>query len=232
MVSLATFLASWLLNAAAFGQPAPVANAGLEEGEAGPTRWSWSTGENGKGEFQWETGIAHTGRRCVRVSKIGAAGYTSLVSDFVPVQAGKVYEVSAWVYPLKSVARGVYFMICQHPPTGTAEQLPNTFGNTAEMLVGGEWQRLTVKVGIREGNTRLTIHCIQAFGPSDIRWDDFAVAEAAPPPPPRYEPPVRETAPDLAPAQAIVRARPRARVKVETQSGRPRLFVDGKPVPW
>jgi hypothetical protein len=209
-----------------------VPNAGMEEGPDGPSRWTWATGEGGQGEFATETTIKHGGNRSFRVTKDGAVGYTDLCSEPFAVEAGTAYEITAWVYPIRNVRRGVYFMINELPAGGDREQLPNTFGSTTQPLIAGEWQQVQVKLTTREGIDRLRIHCIQAFAPSELCWDDFRVAEAGEEAKPRYEPPDKEPLPDLAPAQAIVAKRPRAAVRVEQRAGRPRLFLDGKPVPW
>jgi hypothetical protein len=233
-------LVAWLMvglgGGLAWGQEkagAPVVpNAGWEEGdEKGPSRWTWGLGEGGKGQFHWETQIAHTGHHSFRVLKQGVRGYTVLLSDFVPVEAGKEYRVSAWVYPLKRVPRGVYLMVSQYAASG-AQQPPNAFGNMEEALDAEQWQQVSVRVQVRPGVSRIRIHCLQAFVPSEVCWDDVEVLEASQEPPPRYEPPPEERLPDLEPAKAVVARRPQAWAKVELQGERPRLVVDGKVVPW
>jgi hypothetical protein len=211
-----------------------VPNAGMEEGDRVPTHWSAAAGEGGTGEFAWVEAPVHGGRKAFRVRKIGSAGHTLLSGGMVPVEPGQTVQVSAWVYPRVNVRRGVYFMISQYRADSDEWQLPNTFGSTTAPLIGGQWQPLRLAVAIRPGNTRLRIQCVQAFGPSDVVWDDFAVTagdavvEAAP----RYEAPPKESLPDLAAAEAIVAARPRARVEVDRNQGRPRLSLDGQAVPW
>jgi len=209
-----------------------IPNPGMEDGAEGPEHWQWSTGENGLGEFTWEAEQTHGGQHSFHVRKLGSGGYTDLCSDTIAVQPGRTYRISAWVYAARNVPRGVYFMVNQIPAGSATEQLPNTFGDTALPLHAGEWQQVTVDVAVRPGNDRVRIHCIQAFVPSDVLWDDFEITEPALEPPPRYEPPTKEPLPDLEHARAVVRARARASAQVETRGGRPRLSVDGKPVPW
>lgn len=217
----------------ASAQGLPVPNAGMEDGVGGPSQWSWSTGEDGQGEFAVHTAVKHGGERSFRVKKEGAAGYTDLCSAMVPVSGGTTYEVTAWAYPIRNVRRGVYFMVNQFPADSDQEELPNTFGSTTTPLVANEWQQVRVRITTREDTVRIRIHCIQAFTPSELCWDDFGLAEADDGgAKPRYEPPEPEPLPDLAPAQETVRSRPRAAVRVEQRAGRPRLFVDDKPVPW
>lgn len=209
-----------------------VPNASFEQGADAPTGWVWHTGEDGEAEFEWLGDIAHTGARSFRVKKIGSTGYSTLTSDFIQVKSGTTYLVRAWVRPLVQVRRGVYLMVTQHTADSPDQQLPNTFGNSNLPLVADEWQEATARVTLREGNTRLRVQCLQAFLPSEVCWDDLQVEEAGAEPPPRYEPPVPEVLPDLEPARRIVSRRQRAQVQVTQVGGRPRLSVDGKPVPW
>jgi hypothetical protein len=223
-----------LLSVAALAQAAEpvVPNAGMEEGDSAPTGWTAGSGEGGTGEFAWVDTPVHGGRKAFRVKKIGSVGHTLLSGGMVSVEAGQTVQVSAWVYPSANVRRGVYFMISQYRADSDEWQLPNTFGSTTAPLLGGQWQPLTVAVSMRPGNTRLRLQCVQAFGPSDIVWDDFAVATAGAEAKPRYEPPTKEPLPDLAAAKAVVAARQRAQVLIDRSQGRPRLSLDGRPVPW
>ncbi len=221
-----------MLLAATAALAVPVPNAGLEDGAQAPSGWDASVGEGGTAEFAWVTEPVHSGRRGFRVTRTDGLGFSRLSSDFLPVEAGKTYRVTAWVYALKSVKRGVYFMLSQYPAESAAENLPNAFGDTGRSLVKNTWQMIDATVTIRPGSTRLRIHCIQAFAPSDLVWDEFAVAEAAEAPKPRYEKPEAEVLPPLESARAVVAKRAKAQVRVDTSQGRPRLFVDGQPVPW
>lgn len=228
-----TLMALAVLCTVAAAQDRPmVPNGSFEEGQEGPVGWVWHTGEGSEGEFQWRDDIARTGGRSFRVHKLGSVGFTTLTSDFITVTPGKTYLVRAWVWPLSRVRRGVYLMVSQHTADSSDQQLPNAFGDTHQPFVPGQWQPVTAKVTVREGNTRLRVQCLQAFATSDVCWDDLEVEEAGAEPPARYEPPVAEELPDLEPARQIVAARPRAQVRVEQVGGRPRLFVDGQPVPW
>lgn len=209
-----------------------VPNAGFEQGADGPTGWVWHTGEDGQAEFQWRDDVAHTGQRSFRVRKIDGVGYSTLTSDFIGVTPGNTYLVRVWVRPMAPARRGVYLMVTQHAADSDEQQHPNAFGNTNLPLVADEWQEVTARVTVREGNTRLRVQCLQAFLPSDVCWDDLQVEQAGEEPPPRYEPPVPELLPELEPARQIVSRRQRARVEIAHVGGRPRLSVDGRSVPW
>lgn len=183
----AVILAVIILATAAFAQVVP--NAGFEEDKDGvPVSWSWRTGEGGQGQSEWATTPVHTGQHSFRNKRQGATGYTALDSDYVTVTPGQTYRVTAWLYPMKPIRRGVYFMITQHKPGEAGDDLPNIFGRTTEPFVQQTWQQITVKLTVRGGIDRLRIHCIQAQQASDLYWDDFAVTEDAPEPAPRYEP--------------------------------------------
>ncbi len=220
---------------AAQQDPAPeVPNWGFEAGTDGPDAWTWRAAEGSGGEFEWLDDLSDEGDRSFRVRKIGAVGFTLLLSDFVPVEAGQSYRVTARVRPLHDVRRGVYLMISQHTADSDDQQLPNTFGTVHIPLEGGRWQEVTARVEVREGNARIRVSCLQAFWASDVVWDAVTVAPvgAETEPEPRYEEPVPEELPPLEPAMARVAARDRASVEVTREQRRPRLFLDGEPTPW
>ena len=232
MRTMLTVVAAVLVLSVAQAQPL-VPNAGFEAGrDDTPDHWSWRTGEGGVGQFEWATTPVHSGQRSFRVARSGNGGYTALDSDYIPVEVGKTYQVTAWVYPVKPVRRGVYFMITQHTADSAADQVPNAFGATNASFIAGTWQQISVNLTIREKMTRIRLHCIQAMLPSDLYWDDFTVEEAKPTERPLYEPPVAEILPDLAPAQALVAKRQRAQVRFDMVGARPRLFLDGKETPF
>lgn len=209
-----------------------VPNWSMEEvGEGGPARWTWSTGEGGGAQFEWAD-VAFEGRRAFRVRKTDSIGFSALVSDFVEVTPGQTYRVTARVYPFANVRRGVYLMISQHTADSAEMQYPNAFGATYIPLQRERWQEVTAEVEVREGNTRIRIHCLQAFAPSDVAWDAVEVGAPGVVLEPRYEAPVAEELPPLEPAAARLAARSRAMVEVARTPHRPRLTVDGRPTPW
>jgi len=209
-----------------------VPNWSLEAGRDEPEGWVWHTGEDSGGEFEWTDAVAYHGNRAFRVRKIGTVGYTVLLSDFVDVQPGRTYRVTARVHPFHNVRRGVYLMISQHTADSDAQQLPNAFGTVHIPLERDRWQEVTARVEVREGNTRIRVHCLQAFWASDVAWDAVEVGIAGEEPQPRYEEPVPEELPPLEPAMGRVAERERAVVEVRSDGGRPRLVLDGRPTPW
>ncbi|MEA3401458.1 MAG: beta-galactosidase [Armatimonadota bacterium] len=211
-----------------------VPNWSFEAGEEAPDAWTWRAAEGSDGEFEWLDDVSRDGDHSFRVAKIGAVGFTVLLSDFVEVEAGETYRVSARVWPFHNVRRGVYLMISQHTADSGDQQLPNTFGTVHLPLEAKRWQEVTAKVEVREGNSRIRVHCLQAFRASDVAWDAVTVVPAGEEtePEPRYEEPVPEELPPLEPAMARVAQRPRAAVEVTREHRRPRLFLDGTPTPW
>lgn len=221
------------IAALSWSQAPVVFNAGFEEGQDKPEGWSWRTGEEGQGEFEWTERLSHSGKKSFRVKFVGPVGYTALESRDIEVTPGKTYRLSAWIYPVRPVRRGVYFMISQYKPNETGEDLPNTFGATYAVFAPQTWQPITVTVSVRAGNNRLRIHCIQALASSEIYWDDFTIQEVTQEEKPRYEPPPLEAVPPLTPElRARLARRPRATAKIERRGDRPRLIVDGKPLPF
>ncbi len=209
-----------------------VPNWSMEEvGEGGPARWVWHTGEGGGAEFAWAD-VALNGERAFRVHKTDSAGYSVLLSDFIDVTPGETYQVTAHVYPHADVRRGVYLMISQHTADSDDQQYPNAFGTVHIPLQHGQWQEVTARVEVREGNSRIRVHCLQAFAPSDVAWDAVEVGPPAPEVEPRYEEPVPEELPPLEPARERLAQRDRARVEVDRRANRPRLSIDGRPTPW
>lgn len=209
-----------------------VPNWSMEEvGDGGPARWTWQAGEGGGARFEWAD-VAFEGERAFRVHKTDAIGYSALISDFVEVTPGQAYRVTARVYPFANVRRGVYLMISQYTADSDEMQYPNAFGTVHIPLQRDRWQEVTARVEVREGNTRIRIHCLQAFAPSDVAWDAVEVGAPGVEPEPRYEPPVPEEVPPLGPAAARMAQRPRAVVEVARTPHRPRLRIDGRPTPW
>lgn len=211
-----------------------VRNWSFETGIDSPDAWTWRADEGSGGEFEWLDKVSHDGDHSFKVTKIGAAGFTLLLSDFVDVEPGQSYRVSAWVRPSRDVRRGIYLMISQHTADSDDMQFPNAFGATHVPLEAERWQEVSARVEVREGNSRIRVSCLQAFWASEVAWDSVTVtpASAVPEPEPRYEEPVPEELPPLGPAMDRVAARDRAAVEVTREQRRPRLSLDGEPTPW
>ena len=226
--ALLTLLLAGALPAAG---AAPVPNAGFEEGGEALTSWTFSTGEGGTGAWAWESERTHSGKRALRMSKTNAIGYSMLSSGFIPVESGKEVEVRAWIQ-VRGRARGnAYFMISQHTADSDEMRFPNQFTVPKPWNTGDNWERIRVRVEVREGNTRIRIHCLANQAPVTVVWDDFEVGIPTEPAyQPRYEKPVAEALPPLEPAQARVARRKKAVAARKMVEGRPRLFIDGRPV--
>ena len=224
------------LCAMTFAQQAtpPVPNWSCEAGTESPSDWSWRADEGSDGEFVWLDNLAFDGTHSFKVTKPGAVGFTAVVSDFVAVEPGQSYVVSARVWPFHSIRQGAYLMVTQHTAESEDMQFPNAFGTVQTPLGAESWQEVTARVDVREGNTRIRVHCLQAFWPSTVAWDAVNVTPAAqrPEAEPRFEEPVAEALPPLRPALERLAERQPARVRISREDRRPRLFLDGTPTPF
>ena len=74
-----------------------IPNAGFESDAALPDNWSFDNAESS--EVRLEFGAkSFAGKRSARVVKTNGAGYSMMVSDFVPVTAGQTYQLSAQLH--------------------------------------------------------------------------------------------------------------------------------------
>ena len=207
-----------------------ISNAGFENGASLPDNWTFSNEDGGEG--RWEIGAkSFAGKRSARVVKTNGAGYSMLVSDFVPVTAGKTYEVSGQFHIEGNSRANIYFMVSQYVPGSDAMQFPNEFGAVQSYDTGDGWQKLKLIFPVREGNARVRIHFVMAAAPLDISWDDLQLREAKIGEnvyQPRQESPIPEVLPPLEPAIARLKARPRTVAQRRVVDGRARFFLDGK----
>jgi hypothetical protein len=150
-------------------------NADLEEGGAGPAGWYYSHSQQSTGSWSWDTSHAHSGQRGFRLHKENAQGYSALQSDYLPVEPGKPYEVTAWVKLHQPTKAGVYLVVNQYRADNKELQLPCDFGEVRRQYPAGEWQRLRLAFTARESNTRIRVLGIVAGEAADVTWDDFAL---------------------------------------------------------
>lgn len=215
-------------------QSVAVPNSSFELGDDALQNWTFSLGENGHGEWSWDTTRAHSGKRSLKMTKTNVVGHSMLASDFIAVQPGKEYDVRGWISVYGRSRGCVYFMVSQYKPDIGDMQFPNAFSVPQPHYTGEGWKQISVRLKVREGNTRLRIHCLSAFAPVTVSWDDIEVVEAAPGATdykPRYEKPVAEQLPPLETAMAIVAKRKQATASVQVIGGRARFVIDGKLAP-
>jgi hypothetical protein len=209
----------------------PVPNADFETGEKGaPAHWDFSNAEGGAGRLEWSE-AAHTGKRAARIVKSNTAGYSMLVSDFIRVEAGKSYRVSAQVHVEGRSRAKVYFMVSQYADDKNEMRLPNAFSEVRTVTTGAGWQEISLVFPVREGSTRVRVHAIMAAAPIDVTWDDFQLHEAAAIDTsykPRYEAPAAEVLPPLEPAIEALKKRKPVVAERRVIDGRVRFFIDGK----
>lgn len=222
-----------------------IPNAGLEDGGDAPAHWSIRDCDGAISRLLWDVGNVHQGKRALRVCKENWRGRSELVSDFVKVKSGTQYEVTTWVRLNRRTDADIHLMVSQYRADSDKAQLPNDLGKKPNcvFLLGtqyqthyrewvGKWRRLQTVFTIRKPNTRVRIHAVVSGESCDVSWDDFTMG------PPtkqdegiRHEPSTNESLPPLKLAKRIVASRKRAEACIEVRRGRPRLIVDGKPMP-
>ncbi|MBI3922172.1 MAG: hypothetical protein HY318_12195 [Armatimonadetes bacterium] len=223
-----------LFGAIALAQPISVSNFSFESGTDQIDHWTFTLGENGKGDWSWDTERVHDGNRSLKMTKTNVVGHSMLASEFIPVQSGKEYDVRGWISVYGRSRGCVYFMVSQYIPDIGDMKFPNAFSVPQPHYTGEGWKQISVRVKVREGNTRLRIHCLAAFAPVTVSWDDIEVVEVVPGTAdykPRYEKPVAEQLPPLEQAKAIVAKRKQATASVQVINGRARFVIDGKLTP-
>ncbi|HHX39086.1 MAG TPA: hypothetical protein GX715_03905 [Armatimonadetes bacterium] len=236
-LSLARFALLVLLFGSLFPAPASaqarlaMPNAGFEEGDKDLAGWEFSLGEEGQGDWAWETKRVHSGKRAIRVRKSNSVGYSMLASDYIPLEAGKEYEARAWVHVEGRSHANVYFMISQYTADSPEMRFPNAFSIPRPLYTGDGWKQLRVRFTVRPGNARVRIHVLLNRAPATVIWDDFELEPAAEEVyRPRYEKPRPEELPPLEQARERLQRRQRAVADRKVIDGRVRFFFDGRPV--
>jgi hypothetical protein len=209
----------------------PFPNAGFESGENGaPTGWNFSNNDGGTGSLQWSE-KSLSGQHAARVLKTNRAGYSMLVSDFIPVEAGKNYEVKARFHIEGRSRAKVYFMVSQYADDKNEMRFPNYFSGQNMLYSGAGWGELKLTFPVREGSARVKIHLLHTLEPIDISWDDLQVRELAAGDTgykPRREEPKAEGLPPLEPVMEILKKRQPVVAERRVVDGRARFFIDGK----
>lgn len=210
-----------------------IANGGFESGDAEPVGWSFAHNEGGQGRWEWSD-AAHAGRRAVRIVKTNAAGYSTVVSDFIPVTAGRHYELSAQARLNGGGASraAVSFMVSEYADGAAEPLLPNHFGEARRLPPGEAWTRISLTFPVRQGTSRVKVQALVTAAPIDVLLDDFELREAAPADAaykPRFERAAPEPLPPPEPALERLRRREPALAERRVVDGRVRFFLDGRP---
>jgi Carbohydrate binding domain len=157
---------------------ASLPNADMEEGGTEPAQWSVRQKEKSTGEGSWDIQNTHSGKRAYRLRKENAEGYLILDSAPMTVEPGKEYEVSAWVRLHQASKASIYLMVTQYSPGSKNPQPPNAFTDARRSHRAGEWERLSIRVSVREPNTLIRVHGLMARDAAEVTWDDFSVQPA------------------------------------------------------
>lgn len=230
VIIIAFLLSRATAVASAGADSVTIPNAGFEASVDGSVNWSVDHNEGSQGRFEM-TEEAHSGKRALRIIKTSAAGYSTVLSDFIPVSAGKTYEVSAHVKVKRRSRANVFFMVSQYAAEGNDVQPPYDAGPARPLPSGPEWQRISFAFLAREGTSRVKVQALMTAAPIDVIWDDFELREVpadATAYKPRIEKPKSEVLPPLEPAIERLKQRQPGVAERRVVDGRPRLFLDGK----
>ena len=188
-LAIAAVLRGLVVSASCRAAPSRIPNAGLEDGTDSPAHWSIGDRDGGTSRWSWDVESVHEGRRAFRIRKDNREGHSELLSDFLTVEPGKQYEVSAWVRLNRRTDADVHLMVSQYRSDSDDLQLPNSFGEkpnyTLRLATGhqihyrewvGKWRRLQLAFTVREPNARARIHAIVSGESCDVSWDSFAIS--------------------------------------------------------
>src|SRR5688572_2991741 len=113
------------------------------------------------------TDEAHGGKRALRIIKANAPGYSTVVSDFIPVSAGKTYEVSAHVKVSRRSRANVFFMVSQYTAESNDVRPPYDAAPPRPLPGSPEWQRVSFPFVAREGTSRVKVQALMNAAPID-----------------------------------------------------------------
>ena len=210
--------------------PNPVPNFSFEAGADNPTGWSFTNSEGSTGRWGWDTQHKSDGQRALKMVKANSSGYYMLVSDYIPLQAGKNYVLEADVRLQKLSTANVVFMVSQYKPDSDGMDFPNAFSSLRPLHLTPGFDKLSTRFTVREGNTRVRIHVLTYLAPVELTWDNFTIREASAADnyQPVYEAVAPENLPPLAPVMEQMKQRKPLVAERRTVAGRTRLFIDGK----
>jgi hypothetical protein len=170
---LALMVAGLLLVSAAVGAETAAANlvtnGGFESGLAG-WRPLWSR-ETGAGKLDLDIQVFHSGRSGVRITHSGENDWSFEPVRRLPVQAGDIYELTAWVQLEGSGAA----TLCASTWDGKGQNLNWSYGERSTG-VAKTWKQLTSRLVVPEGVAELQPRVI-GHGAATIHVDDFSLVK-------------------------------------------------------
>lgn len=210
-------------------------NSGFEKGLKKPDSWTVSgDGPDLKVSWTVETNRPHSGERSLQLKADGYAGSVSLASEKVSVTSG-YYLVRFWA-KIESDSGNSQFKTRIIP---AKSKFPNdkpaqvTVNDRLEIPADGTWRAVDSLVVIRNGEDQLQINfdCrLTSKNSLSIRLDDFEIIptnESCY----RFEAPLTEVLPPIEPAYQVLSTRTQAHGTVSPLDDRPRMMIDGQPVP-
>jgi hypothetical protein len=163
----------FLVTALAWGSdPAPgenrIANGTFQEGLS---RWNtfWARDAEG-GQVILDERRARTGRQSVRIEHAGARDWNLDLAERLPVEAGEVYELSAWVQVEGEHHAGISVVLRD----AAGEVLDWSFASQSNRR-SDDWRHLVTRFAIPRGTA--TIHPrLLGHGPATVWLDDVRLA--------------------------------------------------------
>ena len=148
-----------------------VTNGGFESGLAG-WRPLWTRDANA-GSLVLDSGTVHAGKFSARIEHRGEKDWSLETSRRVPVQAGEVYELQAW---LKLESRGGEVSLCvsTHDAQGKAREW--SYGERS-LHDTADWQRVRTRFIVPPGVVEIQPRLIGS-GPLVVWVDDFSLEKS------------------------------------------------------
>ncbi|NOY79836.1 MAG: hypothetical protein GXP31_02405 [Kiritimatiellaeota bacterium] len=212
-----------------------LANPGFESDPRQPAGWVFKAEGGAQGAAAVVAAPVHAGAHAFRVQKTGGRGFFTLtLRRRVPVTPGQQYEARARLHVAEAFfGAKAYLMVRQFPKDGVKYLPPNMFSpndqRPAIRCRPGEWVLRSQIFTARPRATTADVTLVVSGNPSTVVWDDLYLGPPLPWP--------RKTLP-LSPPEltsetevlARLAARPAAVAGLRTESGRPVLRINGKPV--
>ena len=145
-----------------------VTNGGFESGLAGG-RPLWTRDANA-GTLTLDSSTAHAGRFSARIDHRGEKDWSFEPSRRVPVQAGEVFELQAW---LKVESRGGSVTLCVSTHDAQGKALDWSYGERS-LQTTADWQQVRTRFIVPPGVAEIQPRLIGS-GPLVVWVDDFSI---------------------------------------------------------
>lgn len=103
------------VHASAAGEENLVRNPGFENGSAGPGDWSRSAA----GTWEWDGTVSRSGSRSAKLTTQGSTDIAFFSQQYIPVQAGRLYEFSSYYKPQNVTGRAFILLAWYSAPNAS-----------------------------------------------------------------------------------------------------------------